>query len=102
LSTDARKTLSHIDSLTNDLHDLTKEVKALSFKANNLVDTGKAASDDIVQSTLPKVNDLLTELQATAQQVKRAASLLENNPQALLLGPKPTPGPGEPGYKEPQ
>ncbi|MGZ8191842.1 MAG: MlaD family protein [Methylococcaceae bacterium] len=103
LSTDARKTLRNIDSLTNDLHNLTKEVKSLSVKANNLVDTSKVAGDDILKTTLPKVNDLLTELQSTSQQVKRVASLLEANPQALLLGPaQPEPGPGEPGYKEPR
>jgi len=85
------------------LHDLTKEVKTLSIKATSVADTSKTASDEIVQTTLPKVNDLLTELQATTQQVKRVASLLEANPQALLLGTdQPEPGPGEPGYKEPR
>jgi phospholipid/cholesterol/gamma-HCH transport system substrate-binding protein len=103
LSKDARKTLTNIDDLTNDLKSLTKEVKTLSIKANKLADTSKTASDILMETTLPKVNELLAELQATANQVSRVATMLENDPRALLLGPnQQDPGPGEPGYEEPQ
>ncbi|WP_432746237.1 MlaD family protein [Methylobacter sp. G7] len=103
LTTDARKTLTNIDGLTNDLQKLTGEVQNLSVKAGNLVDSGKNTGDALTQSTLPKVNKLLTELQSTAQQVKRVATILENNPQELLLGPSQRDsGPGEPDYKEPK
>ncbi len=103
LTTDSQKTLSHINALTHDLQSLTDDVQKLSVKAGNLVDTGETASDLLIQTTLPKVNKLLTELQSTAQQVKRAATMLDNNPQALLLGPNHrNSGPGEPGYKEPE
>jgi phospholipid/cholesterol/gamma-HCH transport system substrate-binding protein len=103
LTTDARKTLNNIDALTNDLQGLTKEVKNLSVKAGGLVDSGKTSGDALTQSTLPKINKLLTELQSTTQQVKRVAETLENNPQELLLGPsQQDTGPGEPGYKEAQ
>jgi phospholipid/cholesterol/gamma-HCH transport system substrate-binding protein len=103
LSTDARKTLSNIDALTKDLQGLTKEAQSLSVKVGGLVDSGTATGDALAQSTLPKVNKLLTELQSTTQQVKRVATMLENNPQELLLGPdQQDVGPGEPGYKEAQ
>jgi phospholipid/cholesterol/gamma-HCH transport system substrate-binding protein len=85
LSADARKTLTHVDALTNDLQTLTKDVQTLSVKAGSFADTSKV------------------ELQTTMQQVKRVATMLENNPQALLLGPSnEDSGPGEPGYKEPK
>jgi phospholipid/cholesterol/gamma-HCH transport system substrate-binding protein len=108
LSTDSSKTLAHINALSNDLQGLSKEVKKLSQKtggiidkAGNFVDNGISTSDALSQTTLPKFNALLTDLQATSQQVKRIAMMLENNPQALLLGPKQSsPGPGEPGYEE--
>jgi phospholipid/cholesterol/gamma-HCH transport system substrate-binding protein len=115
LSTDSSKTLAHINTLSNDLQSLSKEVKKLSQKtggfvdkaggvidkAGNFMDNGVSTSDALSQTTLPKFNALLTDLQATSQQVKRIAMMLENNPQALLLGPKQqTPGPGEPGYEE--
>ena len=103
LTTDARKTLANIDALTNDLQGLSKEAQNITVKAGGLVDDGKNAGSALTQTTLPKVNALLTELQAATQQVKRAASMLENNPQGLLLGPSQQDvGPGEPGYKEPQ
>lgn len=103
LGKDARKTLTNIDNLTNDLKSLTKEVKALSIKANKLADTSKTAGEILMETTLPKVNELLAELQATANQVSRVATMLENDPRALLLGPnQQDPGPGEPGYEEPQ
>jgi phospholipid/cholesterol/gamma-HCH transport system substrate-binding protein len=103
LTTDAQKTLNNIDTLTHDLQGLTKEMQNLSVKAATLVDSGKNTGDALTQSTLPKVNKLLTELQATAQQVKRVADRLESDPQELLLGPKlQDSGPGEPNYKEPQ
>ena len=75
----------------------------LSIKAGKLVDTGETAGDLLMQTTLPKINQLLSELNATTQQVKRTATMLDNNPQALLLGPgQRDSGPGEPGYQEPK
>lgn len=103
LNADARKTLTNIDTLTSDLQGLTREVQNLSVRAGSLVDSGKTTGDVLVQTTLPKVNKLLTDLHSTTQQVKRVATMLENNPQALLLGPSnEDSGPGEPGYEEPK
>lgn len=101
LSADARITLANIDALTKDLQGLTQEVKKLSDKAGHLVENGKTSGELVTQSTLPKLNKLLTDLHATTQQVKRVATMLENNPQELLLGPdKSDAGPGEPDYKD--
>jgi len=101
LSTGAQNTLSNIDTLTNELQDLTREVQSLSIKAGSLVDSGKTSGDTLANTTIPKVNKLLTELQSTAQQIKRVATMLEHDPQELLLGPSQRDsGPGEPGYKE--
>jgi phospholipid/cholesterol/gamma-HCH transport system substrate-binding protein len=103
LSADAQKTLTHINALTDDLKLLTRNVQTLSNKAESLADKGQTTGDLLLQTTLPKINDLLSELQSTTTQVKRVATMLENNPQSLLLGPaEPEPGPGEPGYKEPK
>ncbi len=103
LTTDTQKTLAHINALTHDLQVLTGDVQKLSIKAGNLVNTGETAGDLLMQKTLPKFNKLLTELHSTAQQVKRTATMLDNNPQSLLLGPgQHNSGPGEPGYEEPK
>jgi phospholipid/cholesterol/gamma-HCH transport system substrate-binding protein len=103
LTKDAQKTLANMNTLAHDLQGLTREVQNLSINAGNLVNTGENAGDILTQTTLPKVNKLLTELQSAAQQVKRTAAMLDNYPQALLLGPdQHNSGPGEPGYKEPK
>ena len=103
LTTDTQKTLAHINGLTHDLQGLAREVQNLSKKVGNLVGTGDTAGDLLMQTTLPKINKLLTELHSAAQQVKRTATMLDNNPQSLLLGPDPRDsGPGEPGYEEPK
>ncbi len=100
LTTDAQKTLGNIDVLAKELQGLSREVQALSVKAGGLVDSGKSTGDALMLTTLPKVNKLLTELQATTQQVKRVAAMLENEPQGLLFGPgQHDVGPGEPGYQ---
>jgi phospholipid/cholesterol/gamma-HCH transport system substrate-binding protein len=102
LTGDARKTLANIDALTNDLQNLTKDAHNISVKAESLVDSGQSTGAVLVQTTLPEVNRLLNELLVATQQVKRAATMLEKNPQQLLLGPsQQDAGPGEPGYKEP-
>ncbi|MGR8998316.1 MAG: MlaD family protein [Gammaproteobacteria bacterium] len=103
LTTDTQKTLAHINALTIDLQKLTNDVHNLSMKAGNLIDTGETAGNQLIQKTLPKFDKLLTELHSTSQQVKRTATMLDNNPQSLLLGPdRHNSGPGEPGYEEPK
>ncbi len=103
LTNDARKTLKNVDTLASELQTLSMEAKNLSKKVGAVADTGNIAGNQFVQKTLPKVNHLLAELQATTEQVKRIANTLENNPQSVLLGPeRQEPGPGEPGYKEPK
>ena len=103
LTADSQKTLLHINALAIDLQTLTGDVQNLSLKTGHLVDTGETAGTLLMQSTLPKINQLLTELHGAAQQVKRTATMLDNNPQALLLGPDlHDSGPGEPGYEEPK
>jgi phospholipid/cholesterol/gamma-HCH transport system substrate-binding protein len=107
LSHDAQTTLKHINGLTIELQTLSKELRILSIKtgdftdkASNFANTGKNMSELLVQTTLPKMNVLLTDLQATSRQVRNTASLLEKNPQSILLGTKLSePAPGEPDYE---
>jgi phospholipid/cholesterol/gamma-HCH transport system substrate-binding protein len=103
LTKDAKKTLKHIDSLSLELQALSKDARTLSKKAGNLADTGNIAGNQFVETTLPKVNKLLTDLQKTTDEVKRIAVTLENNPKSVLsVVEQNQPGPGEPGYEEPQ
>ncbi len=103
LTEDTQKSLQHINQLTLELQSLSQQIKALGNKTGGLIDTSKSVSDVVVQTTLPKLNALLSELALTSRQVQKTAAQLEANPQALLLGPpRSLPGPGEPGYQEAQ
>ncbi len=103
LTADARKTLKNIDSLAGDLRNLSKETSELSKKAGTVADSGNEAASSFGRKTLPKINELINEMRATSEQVKKLALALERNPQSVLLGPQQqTPGPGEPGYEEPE
>jgi len=100
LTADARRTLTNVDRLTRDLHNLSTQIGAFTATAQSAAASGKAVGDALTTTTLPRVNALLKDFQATAAQVGRLSRLLENDPQALLLGPQPlSPGPGEPGFK---
>ena len=103
LTANAQKSLKQIDELTHELKNVTTDVKQLTDKTADLAATGTQAGDVLVETTLPKVNAMVSEMQKTIRQVKRVAAMMENNPQAFILGPEPAePGPGEPGYEGPQ
>jgi phospholipid/cholesterol/gamma-HCH transport system substrate-binding protein len=108
LTSDAKVTLKHINTLTTELQTLSQELRTLSSKteqladkASNFTDTGNNIGNLLLQTTLPKMNILLTDLQATSRQIKTTAALLEQNPQSLLLGKEAIqPGPGEAGFED--
>lgn len=103
LTSDARKSLKNIDNLTLDLRNLSREAAVMSKQVATVAETGNTAAGEFAETTLPKINRLMTELHTTSEQVKKLAATLEKNPQSILLGPDhPQPGPGEPGYEEPQ
>lgn len=103
LTAKAQNSLHEIDELTRDLKSITSDVKELTQKTSGLAATGAQAGDILVQSTLPKVNETISELQKAIRQIKSVADMIESDPQSLILGPEPAePGPGEPGYEIPQ
>lgn len=103
LTADMRRSLAHVDDLTVDFKDVAQQLKIIAPRIEELVKSGTAASNIIVETTLPRANVLLVELQSTTRRFKRVATLLENDPQAFLLGrDKTEPGPGETGFEEPK
>jgi phospholipid/cholesterol/gamma-HCH transport system substrate-binding protein len=103
LTADMRQSLAHVNALSADVQDLARQLKTMSPKLQELLQSSAAASTIIVDTTLPRTNVLLVELQSTIRRFERVAALLENDPQAFLLGRYETvPGPGEPGFEEPR
>ncbi|MDD5297160.1 MAG: MlaD family protein [Rhodocyclaceae bacterium] len=83
---EARKTLSHLESLGRRLDEMSTE-------------TG----GEITAGSLPRLNRLMQDVSASSQQLSRVLGQIERSPQSLLFGrPAPAPGPGEPGFQSPK
>ena len=98
VSYDMRRTLSHIDALSENLQTLSGSLIALSHHANRFVRTGTSASKVLRDTTLPHLDRLLGQLGAETQQLRQLTVTLRRDPQMLLYGRQhPAPGPGESG-----
>lgn len=103
LSEEAKRVMAGINRLSDDLDTTVKQVRGLVESTESLIASGRLAGDVVVQTTLPKVNELLDATQSIAADVRRFSNMLEDNPRVLLFGaPKQAPGPGEPGFQEPR
>lgn len=62
-----------------------------------------ATGQAVQQGSLPRLHQTLDDTGRTVRQLGRAASTLDENPQALIYGaPLALPGPGEPGFVAPR
>ncbi|QXP85143.1 MlaD family protein [Methylococcus sp. Mc7] len=98
-----RQALADHSAMARDVRETSRQIRALSESAQKVVDIGATAGDTLVRSRLPELNALIDDAARTAASLRRLSKTLEQDPQALLLGPKPgIPGPGEPGFEEPK
>lgn len=103
LSGDLHKMLNQVDLLVLDMKKTSASMRTLAQTSQGLAVSGKLAGETLATATVPQLNALLSDLEVTAGHIRRLAATLENDPQALLLGPRRSiPGPGEPGYREPK
>ncbi|PTD97978.1 MlaD family protein [Pseudothauera lacus] len=74
----------------------------LSGMAERLDDAAGAASDGLLDDTLPQLNELLGELVSVSRRLGRLVDEVEAAPQILLTGRRnQQPGPGEKGFQQP-
>jgi len=79
---------------------LQQDIPLLVKQSNGLMQTGNKVGQQLLQTTLPRANTLIMQLQATTRRFDRVGSMLEHDPQAFLLGTKlMQPAPGELGFK---
>jgi len=106
LTTDARRTLAEMSSLAGEFKQLSgnmrQELTTLSKQSGELMQTGASVGQQLLQTTLPRANTLMLQMQATTRRFDRVAATLETDPQAFLLGTDLLSAPGEPGFKEAQ
>lgn len=98
-----RQILAHVEKtageaapLTGEMRELVKSMNSLSRRFEQLAGN---VGEELTSATLPRVNELLSELTANSRQLSRVLDGLENNPQMLLFGRGAgVPGPGEAGF----
>ena len=107
LTADAQHSLHKMNHLADEFtllsQQLRKETDTLSRQSSELILTGTAVGQQLLQTTLPKANTLIMQLQATTRRFDRVGTMIETEPQMFLFGSDPLqPAPGEPGFKEAQ
>lgn len=107
LTADARHTLSEMNGLTGEFRLLSQQVRqeltVFSKQSGEMMQTGISVGQQLLQTTLPRADTLMLQMQATTRRFERVAVMLETDPQAFLLGTKRLPpGPGELNVRESQ
>ncbi len=107
LTADARHALSEVNELTDEFKQLSRQMRqeltVLSRQSGDLMHTGASVGQQLLQTTMPRVNTLMLQMQATIHRFDHVTRMLETDPQAFLLGAETlSTGPGEPGFKASQ
>jgi phospholipid/cholesterol/gamma-HCH transport system substrate-binding protein len=93
------KTAGEAAPLTREMRELVKSMGSLSRRFEQLAGN---VGDELTTATLPRANELLSELTASSRQLSRVLDGLEKNPQMLIFGHGAgVPGPGETGFSAP-
>jgi len=105
LTADARHTLSEMNGLIDEFKQLSQQMRleltTFSKQSSELMQTGASVGHQLLQTTLPRANTLMLQMQSSTRRFDQVATTLETDPQAFLLGAKPLlPAPGEPGFTE--
>jgi phospholipid/cholesterol/gamma-HCH transport system substrate-binding protein len=93
-------TLEDVRNMSTRLAPAVEEFRAALAKVNaagtRIDRLGADVQSSLTADTLPRVNQLLLELQTNTQQLSRVLDEVERSPQLLLLGKRQqVPGPGE-------
>jgi len=84
--------------LAADMRGLIANLQGLSQRLDSLSNETGA---QLTAQTLPRLNQLLSDLAANSRQMTRLMEELESSPQSLIFGkPAPPPGPGEAGFSK--
>jgi phospholipid/cholesterol/gamma-HCH transport system substrate-binding protein len=99
----AAKATDHLDVLIRKVAATTDEVKSMvnqtaqvGASARKTVDEMNAGVHELTGDTIPDINQLLGQLNALSNSLRRLSDQTERNPSSLLRGTQPVPyGPGE-------
>ena len=103
LRKDANRALGEMTALSRDLKETSQHIRRLAKSTEEFVASSKRTGEALGNTTVPRINALVDEMQRTTADLRKLAKLFQQDPQMLLLGTEPPPpGPGEPGYQEPR
>ncbi|WP_263772309.1 MlaD family protein [Propionivibrio soli] len=95
----AERTVGQAAPFFEEARGLVANLQSVSQKLDATLGT---STDGGAATLMPKLNDLSTELAASAQRLNRVLQMLEESPQSLIFGrQKIPPGPGETGFVAP-
>ncbi len=93
---------NHAAQLSQQLTGLTRQLQDPDGTLNHSLNNFGKLSVDIQSHTLPKLNALTREATGSMHTLNKTLEEVKDHPQNLIFGkPAPTPGPGEPGFAEP-
>lgn len=99
LTRQLQSTIARIDSLAEQAQQPVAQASQLEDSVQSVSDSADRLTRRLDAQTLPRINDLLSTLNQTADHLNRLSQELEAKPNSVILGPpKPRPGPGEPGF----
>jgi phospholipid/cholesterol/gamma-HCH transport system substrate-binding protein len=98
-----RRSLGNLEQATSaivpvaqDSREVLANMRTLSEKLDRL---STELASEVGEKTLPKINDLVDQLDRDSRDFRRLVLQIEREPQSLLFGRQPVPpGPGEPGF----
>jgi phospholipid/cholesterol/gamma-HCH transport system substrate-binding protein len=100
-----RRSLDNLEQATEafvpvaqDSREVLANMKSLSDKLDRI---STELSAEVTEKTLPRINDLVDQLDRDSRDFRRLVLQIEREPQSLVFGRRPVqPGPGEPGFTE--
>ncbi len=99
----AESMLKNLNTLTVLLQQRVNTLEKIAGSAEKLGNTGQDLGQNMMNSTLPKLYDLMEDLSRSSRNLEKLLAELNEQPQSIVFGkPQPAPGPGEPGFVAPK
>jgi phospholipid/cholesterol/gamma-HCH transport system substrate-binding protein len=100
---DLHEALKAHSSMAHDVRETSRRFRELADDVGRLASLGRTAGESLIGERMAEWDAMLDDLRRAAASFRKLSKTLEEDPQTLLLGPRPgPPGPGEPGYQEPK
>ena len=95
--------LANINQRVESFERAAQGLERAAQGAEQLTNSGAALTDAMLTETVPRLNELLEDVQRSSRGLERLLNEINEQPASLIFGRNPTPpGPGEPGFGAPR